>query len=154
MLIKKDQIDFEKGLIIYDKKSKFENDFGFIPITEDVERLLRNELRKSPSDCEHVFTFRAKRTFNGKVRGRRYPITYEGFKSEMGRAVQRAGLKDWRRIHDLRHTAATELLRASKDLTATRDLLGHSDVSQTERYAHVISDDVRKAMEARSRARR
>ena len=65
--------------------------------------------------------------------------------------VKRAELKDWRQIHDLRHTAATEILRASKDLTATRDLLGHADVAQTEKYAHVIKDDVRRAMEARRR---
>jgi integrase len=154
LLAKKSQIDFEMSVITYQKKSKYDNDLGFIPITSDIERLLRSEMRKSPDDCQFVFTFRARRTYSGKVKNRRYAVTIEGFKSEMQRAVKRAKLENWRQIHDLRHTAATELLKASKDLTATRDLLGHADVAQTEKYAHVIRDDVRRAMEARQAARK
>lgn len=150
LLIARSQIDWDMGLITYAKKSKYENDLGFLPIIDLVERLLRAEIAKAP-DCKSVFTYRARRTFGGRVRGERYPITVEGFKSEMQRAVKRAELGDWRLIHDLRHTAATDTLRASKDIASVRDMLGHSDVAQTEKYAHVVSEDVRKAMSARRR---
>lgn len=149
-LLDKSAINFELSVIKYRKKSRTSGDFGILPITAELQRLLLNEYRKAP-DCPKVFTFRALRTHQGRCEGERYPITPEGYKSEMQRAVQRAGLTDWRIRHDLRHTAATDLLEATGNITAVRDFLGHSEVAQTERYAHLLNDEVRKAMETRSR---
>lgn len=49
--------------------------------------------------------------------------------------------KGWQ-FHRLRHTAATELLRARYPLELVQKILGHSDVSQTLRYAKLVTDDV------------
>lgn len=46
------------------------------------------------------------------------------------------------RFHDLRHTFATRLVERGVDIITVRDLLGHSSVRVTERYAH--SQDKRK----------
>src|SRR5262249_22332816 len=59
-----------------------------------------------------------------------------------------AGVADFR-IHDLRHTGATRTLRASKNLRAVKEMLGHADIKTTMRYAHVLVDDVAEAMTAR-----
>ena len=51
-----------------------------------------------------------------------------------------AGLPDIR-FHDLRHTAATMLLRQKVNVKVVSEMLGHADISITLRiYAHVIPD--------------
>ncbi len=43
------------------------------------------------------------------------------------------------RVHDARHTAATLLLEQGIDIRVVQQILGHSQLSQTERYTHVTS---------------
>ncbi|MCL1860893.1 MAG: site-specific integrase [Proteobacteria bacterium] len=61
------------------------------------------------------------------------------------RALCNAGIEDFR-IHDLRHTCASWLVSAGQPLPAVRDLLGHSTVTMTERYAHLSPENVRAAV--------
>jgi integrase len=60
-------------------------------------------------------------------------------------ACRRAGIEDFR-IHDLRHTCAAWLVSAGVPLTEVRDLLGHTTVKMTERYAHLAPENVRAAV--------
>lgn len=59
-------------------------------------------------------------------------------------ACERAGIEDFR-IHDL-HCCAAWLVSAGVPLTEVRDLLGHSTVKMTERYAHLAPENVRAAV--------
>jgi integrase len=53
--------------------------------------------------------------------------------------LQAAGVRD-ARLHDARHTAATLLLAQGVDQRVVMEILGHSQLSMTTRYAHVLSE--------------
>jgi integrase len=72
-------------------------------------------------------------------------INFEGLKSGFRRARAAAGLQGVN-FHDLRHTCATLMLQLEVPLDVVRDVLGHTTIRTTERYAHAIVGRQRDAM--------
>jgi integrase len=97
-------------------------------------------------DTLPVFSYRAARTRDGREQGARYPLTASGVKTMWRRLAKRAGLTGYR-WHDHRHTAGTRVLRACGNLKIVKELLRHSSIETTLRYAHVLQDDVAAAMQ-------
>ncbi len=60
-------------------------------------------------------------------------------------AVDRAGIEDMR-IHDLRHTFASWMVQAGVPIYTVSELLGHSAVEVTRKYAHLAPDNALQAV--------
>ncbi|MBC8386252.1 MAG: site-specific integrase, partial [Gammaproteobacteria bacterium] len=58
------------------------------------------------------------------------------------KALQTSGIGHCR-FHDLRHTAASNLVRAGRTLFEVGTLLGHSSIQMTQRYSHLAIHDTR-----------
>jgi len=73
-------------------------------------------------------------------------ITSRNLSRAFYKALKKADVKDFR-FHDLRHTFATRLVQAGVELYKVSKLLGHKDVSTTQRYAHHYPESLRDGVE-------
>jgi integrase len=102
----------------------------YIPLTEDVCRALY-ELRK-PSGL--IF-----------AREDGSPLSHRMAANAIRQMCKRAGIRSvsW---HILRHTFASQLASRGVPLPAIKDLLGHSTITMTMRYAHLAPSTLRDAV--------
>lgn len=77
-------------------------------------------------------------------------INHEGLRSGFRRAREAVGLDV--NFHDLRHSCASLLINFGVPLEVIRDILGHTTVKTTERYAHLIIDRQAEALDKLSNA--
>ncbi|MHC4307276.1 MAG: tyrosine-type recombinase/integrase [Planctomycetota bacterium] len=106
------------------------SDTRTIPLNDTALNLLKKRSRlKSISG----FVF-----FNGANK----KIDRWKLKNVFNRAVKESGIRKFR-FHDLRHTFATRLAQSGVDIYKIAKLLGHKDVSTTQRYAHHCPESLR-----------
>jgi integrase len=104
-----------------------------VPMSDTVTAIFKDKA-KVISMSGYVFT-----TGNGtKIRAR-------NLQREFYKAIQKAGITHCR-FHDLRHTFATRLVQSGVDLYSVSKLLGHRDISTTQRYAHHYPESLRNSV--------
>jgi site-specific recombinase XerD len=125
-------IDWHAGeLIIRGKGRRRER----LPLPADVGEAMAGWLRRGRPrcDCSLVIT---------RVRAPHRGLSTAGVSAIVSAACRRAGLPELN-AHRLRHTAATEMLRAGAALTEVGQVLRHSSVLTTAVYAKVDRDRLR-----------
>jgi integrase len=116
---------------------------GFV----QVEHSKNGKMRKVPINSALTEMFRSVNKGEGEYvfmnHGRPIKSIQEAFEN----ALKRGGIKNCR-FHDLRHTFATYALYNGADLVSIRDILGHSDIRMTARYAHSTEEMKKRAVES------
>lgn len=106
-----------------------------IPISEDVARLVRQRRLCVPQGCPWLFP--------GETPGQ--PV--QELRRFWLKMRSEARIEDVR-IHDLRHTFASLLVSGGASLEMIARLLGHSQMSTTQRYAHLMDTPLREGVNA------
>lgn len=125
------EIDFKNGLWIMPPERNKARSKKTIPLSNGALEILE---RRKGNDSEYVFP-------NPKTG---QPLKH--FHNTWDRIRKNAGIPDVR-IHDLRHNFASLLINSGRSLYEVQKLLGHSNISTTQRYAHLTQDTLRDATE-------
>lgn len=111
-------------------------------VSEDARSALLAYLSKRSAKGKRLFLVQ-----KGPMRGQ--PLSVRGIQKRMESYARKSRLNV--SCHRLRHTMATQLLNADADLATIQDLLGHGQITTTQRYCWVanlkVQRDYYKAME-------
>jgi integrase/recombinase XerD len=110
-------------------------------IGEDDLELLRVWRERQAKDVkgnpEHVFT-----TLAGR------PVSPRYVQQAVKRYAVKAGIEKDVHPHTLRHSFATDLYRETSKIRLVQKALGHSDLSTTMIYTHIVDEDLEEALKS------
>ena len=135
-------VDFKRGMIHIRSKDDFrpkgidkknrQAKARQIPMHDHLKEILYK--LKQPSG--KVFTYRGQ------------PYSDNRLRRVLMRIAKQAGINNFTRLHEFRHSFATFLVKRGVGIYRVKELLGHSDIRDTLRYAHLptefMKEDVKK----------
>jgi integrase len=131
-----DDIDFERRKIKIRVKDTWrpKTTEREIPINGDLLVLLK-EHKKHTHKGPYVFHS------NG------CKIEPNSLRKKLIRIAKKNGIKDFTKLHTLRHTFASQLVMSGVDLPTVKKLMGHADIETTMIYSHLADEHIDKAVE-------
>lgn len=127
-----DQFDLDKGVWTKPAHTTKQKKMEHLPLSSQVINLLKR--METEAITKHLFP--------GKVPGESLQDIKKAWKTIRNRA-NIPGV----RLHDLRHTHASHLVSSGLSLSVVGKLLGHTQASTTQRYAHLADEPLRQAAE-------
>jgi len=97
----------------------------------------------SSSLCKQIQDYLKKRN-NAYVFSKEKPLTTRNIQKIIKNVRQKTGFSKKVTPHTLRHSFATHLLEAGNDIRKIQVLLGHSNISTTQLYTHISSEELKK----------
>jgi integrase len=119
-------VDFDCRLLTAEGRNAKNRQTRHVPLNEEAVGVLRR-WREQSSTGARVFDVTT------------------GFRTTWEKILQRARITHFR-WHDLRHHFASRLVQQGVPLNTVRDLLGHSSLGMSLRYAHLAPDQRREAV--------
>jgi integrase len=119
-------VDFNRQLLTVEGRNAKNHQTRHVPLNEEALSVLRRWREQSGTGM-NVFGIAT------------------GFRTAWEKVLKRACIRHFR-WHDLRHHFASRLVQQGTPLNTVRDLLGHSSVGMSLRYAHLAPDQRREAV--------
>ena len=110
-----------------------------IPIYEKIATTIKNYISEDRPKLAH-----GKKDTALFLNARGERLTRQGFWQKLKEYVKSAGLNSKISPHTLRHSFATHMLSGGADLRSVQELLGHANISTTQVYTHLTTDQVRR----------
>lgn len=129
-----DQFDFRAGVWTKPSHLTKQKKKQRLPLSEKAIEVLQIVKRRASKGSVYVFP--------GRIEGEPLKEIKTFWKT-----VLKESILENVRIHDLRHTHASHLVSSGLSLSIVGKLLGHTQASTTQRYAHLADEPLRHAAE-------
>lgn len=130
--LKWENVNFARAVLTIEGAYAKSGKTRHIPLNTEALQVLKS-WRQQTNGADLVFSNKD---------GKRFDTIKKGWAG----ILNAANIKNFR-WHDLRHHFASRLVMADVDLNTVRELLGHSDMSMTLRYAHLAPEHKANAVE-------
>lgn len=130
--LKWENVNFDRSTLTIEGAYAKSGNTRHIPLNSEALSVLK-AWRKQTNTIDLVFPNKDGEKFNTVKKG------WEAI-------LEKSGIKEFR-WHDMRHHFASKLVMAGVDLNTVRELLGHSDMKMTLRYAHLAPEHKAAAVE-------
>jgi len=135
-------LDYKERVLIIRNKEGFYTKSGKnrkIPLTNNILEIITElkEIKDKIVRIENDYLFI-------KENGNNYNRT--NLSMEFKSYIRKIGLSEKYNFHCLRHTFVTRLIKAGININYVKELAGHSSINTTMNYIHIVSEDLREAI--------